>query len=142
MSRLNFGMMQLTSVGPNATLVQGDLIDFAAKLKSERDGDTTSLARSSRTCYPLRGSLTSIACTFVRTCSPPVSPSSLGAPASASPSEARCYRRGRGPINLRARLINLPFRLVPIRRTVFTSPVHLDVKPLALIGNASETSLE
>jgi len=29
----------LTSVGPNATLVQGDLIDFAAKLKAERDGD-------------------------------------------------------------------------------------------------------
>ena len=29
----------LTSVGPNATLVQGDLIDFAANLKSERDGD-------------------------------------------------------------------------------------------------------
>jgi len=29
----------LTFVGPNATLVQGDLIDFAAKLKSERDGD-------------------------------------------------------------------------------------------------------
>jgi dihydrofolate reductase len=29
----------LTSVGPNATLVQGDLIDFAAKLKSERDGN-------------------------------------------------------------------------------------------------------
>jgi dihydrofolate reductase len=29
----------LTSVGPNATLVQGDLIDFAASLKSERDGD-------------------------------------------------------------------------------------------------------
>jgi dihydrofolate reductase len=29
----------LTSVGPNATLVQGDLIDFAAKLKSEVDGD-------------------------------------------------------------------------------------------------------
>ncbi len=28
----------LASVGPNATLVQGDLIDFAAKLKSERDG--------------------------------------------------------------------------------------------------------
>ena len=29
----------LTSVGPNATLVQGDLIDFAANLKPERDGD-------------------------------------------------------------------------------------------------------
>ena len=29
----------LASVGPNATLVQGDLIDFAAKLKSEQDGD-------------------------------------------------------------------------------------------------------
>ena len=29
----------LTSVGPNATLVQGELIDFAAKLKSERDGE-------------------------------------------------------------------------------------------------------
>ena len=29
----------LTSVGPNATLAQGNLIDFAAKLKSERDGD-------------------------------------------------------------------------------------------------------
>src|SRR5580692_6454729 len=29
----------LTSVGPNATLVQGDLIDFAVNLKSERDGD-------------------------------------------------------------------------------------------------------
>ena len=29
----------LTSVGPNATLVQGDLIDCAANLKSERDGD-------------------------------------------------------------------------------------------------------
>jgi dihydrofolate reductase len=29
----------LTSVGPNATLVQGDLIDFAVSLKSERDGD-------------------------------------------------------------------------------------------------------
>jgi dihydrofolate reductase len=29
----------LTSVGPNATLVQGDLIDFAASLKSERVGD-------------------------------------------------------------------------------------------------------
>jgi dihydrofolate reductase len=29
----------LTSVGLNATLVQGDLIDFAATLKSERDGD-------------------------------------------------------------------------------------------------------
>jgi dihydrofolate reductase len=29
----------LTSVGPNATLVQGDLIDFAASLKSEREGD-------------------------------------------------------------------------------------------------------
>jgi dihydrofolate reductase len=29
----------LTSVGPNATLVQGDLIDFAANLKSKRDGD-------------------------------------------------------------------------------------------------------
>ena len=29
----------LTSVGPNATIVQGDLIDFAAKLRSERDGD-------------------------------------------------------------------------------------------------------
>jgi len=29
----------LTSVSPNATLVQGDLIDFAAKLKAERDGD-------------------------------------------------------------------------------------------------------
>ena len=28
----------LTSVGPNSTLVQGDLIDFAASLKSERDG--------------------------------------------------------------------------------------------------------
>jgi dihydrofolate reductase len=29
----------LTSVGPNATLVQGELIDFAASLKSKRDGD-------------------------------------------------------------------------------------------------------
>ena len=29
----------LTHVGPNATLVQGDLIDFAANLKSKRDGD-------------------------------------------------------------------------------------------------------
>jgi dihydrofolate reductase len=29
----------LTSVGPNATLVQGDVIDFAAKLKSQRDGE-------------------------------------------------------------------------------------------------------
>ncbi len=29
----------LTSVGPNATLVQGDLSDFAANLKSERDGE-------------------------------------------------------------------------------------------------------
>ena len=29
----------LTSVGPNATLVQGDLIDFAASLRSERYGD-------------------------------------------------------------------------------------------------------
>jgi dihydrofolate reductase len=29
----------LTSVGPNATLVEGDLIDFARKLKSERDGE-------------------------------------------------------------------------------------------------------
>jgi len=29
----------LTSVGPNATLVQGDLIDFAANLKSGREGD-------------------------------------------------------------------------------------------------------
>jgi dihydrofolate reductase len=29
----------LTSVGPNAALVQGDLIDFASKLKSERVGD-------------------------------------------------------------------------------------------------------
>jgi dihydrofolate reductase len=29
----------LTSVGPNAALVQGDLIDFAANLKCERDGD-------------------------------------------------------------------------------------------------------
>jgi dihydrofolate reductase len=28
----------LASVGPNATLVQGDVSDFAAKLKSERDG--------------------------------------------------------------------------------------------------------
>jgi len=29
----------LTSVGPNATLVQGDLIDFVRNLKSEREGD-------------------------------------------------------------------------------------------------------
>jgi dihydrofolate reductase len=29
----------LTSVGPNAKLVQGDVCDFAARLKSERDGD-------------------------------------------------------------------------------------------------------
>ena len=29
----------LTSVGPNATRVHGDWIDFAASLKSERDGD-------------------------------------------------------------------------------------------------------
>lgn len=29
----------LTSVGPNAALVRGDVIDFAANLKSERDGD-------------------------------------------------------------------------------------------------------
>ncbi len=29
----------LKSVGPNATLVQGDLIDFAAKLKSEHPGE-------------------------------------------------------------------------------------------------------
>lgn len=29
----------LTSVGPNATLVQGDVSEFAAKLKSEREGD-------------------------------------------------------------------------------------------------------
>jgi dihydrofolate reductase len=29
----------LTSVGPNATLVQGDVCDFAARLKSKRDGD-------------------------------------------------------------------------------------------------------
>ena len=29
----------LTSVGPNATVVQDDLIDFAASLKSKRDGD-------------------------------------------------------------------------------------------------------
>jgi dihydrofolate reductase len=29
----------LTSVGPNATLVQGDLLDFAAKLKSESEGE-------------------------------------------------------------------------------------------------------
>ena len=29
----------LTSVGPNATLVQGNVIDFAAKLKSEREGE-------------------------------------------------------------------------------------------------------
>lgn len=28
-----------TSVGPNATLVQGDLIDFVANLKSERPGE-------------------------------------------------------------------------------------------------------
>jgi len=28
----------LTSVGPNATLIQGNLIDFAAKLKAETDG--------------------------------------------------------------------------------------------------------
>jgi dihydrofolate reductase len=29
----------LTSVGPNATLVQGDLIDFVRNLKSEREGE-------------------------------------------------------------------------------------------------------
>lgn len=29
----------LSSVGPNATLVKGDLSDFTAKLKAERDGD-------------------------------------------------------------------------------------------------------
>ena len=29
----------LTSLGPNATLVQGDLKDFVAKLKSEREGE-------------------------------------------------------------------------------------------------------
>ena len=29
----------LTSVGPNATLIQGDLIDFAANLKAERSGE-------------------------------------------------------------------------------------------------------
>ena len=29
----------LTSVGPNATLVQGDLTDFAANLRSEQEGD-------------------------------------------------------------------------------------------------------
>ena len=29
----------LTSVGPNATLVEGDVIDFARKLKAERDGE-------------------------------------------------------------------------------------------------------
>jgi dihydrofolate reductase len=29
----------LTSVGPEATLVQGDVCDFAASLKSQRDGD-------------------------------------------------------------------------------------------------------
>ena len=28
-----------TSVGPNATLVQGDVIDFARKLKAEQEGD-------------------------------------------------------------------------------------------------------
>ncbi len=29
----------LTSVGPNATLVQGDVMDFARKLKAEQEGD-------------------------------------------------------------------------------------------------------
>lgn len=29
----------LTSVGPNAALVRGDVIDFARKLKSDREGD-------------------------------------------------------------------------------------------------------
>ena len=29
----------LTSIGPNSTLVQGDVIDFAAKLRAERTGD-------------------------------------------------------------------------------------------------------
>lgn len=29
----------LTSVGPNATLVQGNVIDFAANIKSERNGE-------------------------------------------------------------------------------------------------------
>ena len=66
----------LASVGPNATLVQGDLIDFAANLKSEPE-TYTSLARSLRTCCPLRVSLASSACTFVRTCSAPVNPTSL-----------------------------------------------------------------
>jgi dihydrofolate reductase len=36
--RRRYGQVGL-SVGPNATLVQGDLIDFAANLKSERDID-------------------------------------------------------------------------------------------------------
>jgi hypothetical protein len=35
----------LTLVGPNATLVQNDLTDFAANIKPERDGDHRCLRR-------------------------------------------------------------------------------------------------
>ena len=47
----------LTSVGPNATLVQGDLIDFAANSSPNETATSTSLARRLRTCSPLRVSL-------------------------------------------------------------------------------------
>ena len=67
----------LTSVGPNATLVQGDLIDFAANLKSRREGDIDVAGAELAHVLSAAGLLTSIACTFVRTCSAPVNPTSL-----------------------------------------------------------------
>jgi dihydrofolate reductase len=66
----------LTSVGPNATLMRGDLSHFAQTSSPNEMEKSTLPARSLRTCCPLRVSLTSIACTFVRTCSPPVNPTS------------------------------------------------------------------
>jgi hypothetical protein len=66
----------LTSLGPNATLVQGDLNDFVAKLKSEREGEIGVSGAELAGVLSAAASLTSIGCTFVRTCSAPGNPTS------------------------------------------------------------------
>ena len=95
----------LKSVGPNATLIQGDVIDYVRNLKSERKGDLEVGGAEFAQVLSAAGLIDEYR----------LLPSSLRARrrqtllrrsrASASPPKARTHRRGHVPLDLRPRRI-------------------------------------